>query len=150
MAVIVTGATGFVGRRVVEALSSRGTPVRAVVHNPTNARVLAPWDVETVHADVLEPASLESAFHDAESVVHLVAVIREEGGRTFHGVNYEGTRNVVRAAASAGVGRIVLASTMGASSDAYLRYLYSRWMAEQEVLQERYPFLHRSLLDSLR
>ena len=94
-------------------------------------------DVEVVQADVLDAESLARACEGVDAVVHMVAVVRETGGLTFHRVNYEGTVNLLRAAEGAGVQRFVHASTIGASSDPAVPYLYSRWMAEQEI--ERSP-----------
>lgn len=140
MMILVTGATGFVGRRVVEALSCAGHHVRALVHMASRAHMLSPYDVEIVHGDVLDPDSLERACHGAHAVIHLVAAIRESGDETFQRVNYQGTRNILEAAASAGVRRIVHASAIGATSDPAFPYLHSRWMAEQETIQN--PIAH--------
>ena len=88
---------------------------------------------ELAAGDLLDADSLRGACEGAEVVVHLAAVIRERGDRTFQRVNYDGTANLLEAAAAGGVRRIVYASTIGASSDAELPYLHSRWMAEREV-----------------
>ena len=94
-------------------------------------------DVEVVQADVLDADSLRRGCEDMEAVVHMVAVVRETGGMTFQQVNYGGSVSLLRAAEAAGVRRFVHASTIGASSDPAVPYLYSRWMAEQEI--ERSP-----------
>ena len=130
--ILVTGATGFVGRHVVRELVTRGHSVRALVHTPERASVL-PAAAEMVEGDVLNSNTLAAAFEGVQAVVHLVAVVRERAGRSFQDVNYGGTANVLQAAEAAGVGRIVHASAMGAGSDPAVRYLYSRWMAEEEL-----------------
>ena len=94
-------------------------------------------DVEVVQADVLDAGSLGHACEGVDAVVHMVAVVRESGGLTFQQVNYGGTVSLLRAAEAAGVRRFVHASTIGASSNPAVPYLYSRWMAEQEI--ERSP-----------
>ncbi len=133
--ILVTGATGFVGRRVVEALRAGGHPVRALVRSESRASVLPAYNVEIRQGDVLDPVSLGQACDGVEALIHLVAAVREGGGQTFQQVNYEGVRNTLEAAASAGIKRFILASTIGATSDPSYTYLYSRWMAEQEVLR---------------
>ena len=138
--ILVTGATGFVGRRVVAALAERGLPVRALVHSRRRAAVLSAHDVDIAEGDVLDPESLTRACEGVDAVVHLVAVIREGRGATFQKVNYQGTSNLLKAAEEVGVGRFVLASTIGADSDPSIPYLYSRWLAEQET--ERSPVPH--------
>lgn len=133
--ILVTGAAGFVGRRVVSELASRGQTVRALVRTPSTASVLGESGAELVMGDLLNADSLRDACEGVERVVHLAAVIREQGDRTFRRVNYDGTVNLLEAATAAGVQRIVYASTIGASSEPELPYLYSRWMAEQEVVR---------------
>ena len=131
--ILVTGATGFVGRHVVREFVSRGRAVRALVRSEPKAAVLPEQGVETVLGDVLDPGTLSDGLRGVEAIVHLVAVVREKPGRSFQEVNLQGTQNLLAAAETAGVSRIVHASTVGASSDASQNYLYSRWMAEQEV-----------------
>jgi len=138
--ILVTGATGFVGRRVVGALVERGLSVRALVHSRRRASVLSAYDVEIAEGDVLVPESLARACEGVDAVVHLVAVIRESRGATFQKVNYQGTSNLLKATEEAGVGRFIYASTIGADSDPSIPYLYSRWLAEQET--ERSPIPH--------
>lgn len=137
MRVLVTGPTGFIGRRVVRALAAGGHSVRAAARSASRGAMFGDLDVEVVQADVLDTESLEHACEDMDAVVHMVAVVRETGGLTFQRVNYEGTVNLLRAAEAAGVRRFISASTIGASSDPAVPYLYSRWMAEQEI--ERSP-----------
>ena len=138
MKVLVTGASGFIGRRVVRRLVSAGHTVRALVRDPQRGAVL-PDETDTVQGDVLDPGSLGPACDGVDAVVHLVAAIRETGRLTFQRVNYDGTRNVLQAAEAAGAGRFVCASTIGATSDAALPYMSSRWMAEQEIARSKVP-----------
>ena len=137
--ILVTGATGFIGRRVVAALASAGHPVRALVHTPSRAAVLSHLDAETAVGDVLDSGSLSRACEGVDTVVHLVAAIRESGRLTFQRVNFEGTRNLLQAASEARVKRVIYASTIGASSDPAIPYMNSRWMAEQETVNSDIP-----------
>ena len=137
--ILVTGATGYVGRRVVANLYDKGRPVRVLVRSTDRASVLSGYDLDVVEGDVLVPESLARACDGVEAVIHLVAVVREKRDATFRRVNYEGARKVLEAAQDAGVGRIVFASTIGASSDPTVPYLYSRWMAEEEAARSPVP-----------
>ena len=130
--VLVTGGTGFIGRRVVAVLADAGLTVRALVHRHVPEGGL-PDGVETAEGNVLDPESLARACDGVGAVVHLVAVVRESGDSTFHRVNVEGARNMLNAASAAGVERFVFASTIGATSDPEIPYLHSRWTAEQDV-----------------
>ena len=146
--ILVTGSTGFVGRRVVAELRARGHAVRCLVHTPARSEVIQGDGVEISYGDVLDPSSLVPALEGVSDVVHLVAVIREKGSLTFRRVNHLGTRNVVEAARAAGVERLVYLSGIGASDNPRLRFLYFKGQAEQEVAQGgmAYTILRPSLL----
>ena len=133
--ILVTGATGFVGRRVVRVLAARGKRVRAMVHRQGQGE-----GVEVHIGDVTDPSSLKSAMEGVEAVVHLVAVIRERGDATFDEVNHQGTSNVAQAAREAGAGCLVHLSAVGAVDDPLLPYLRSKWRAEREVVESGVPY----------
>ena len=138
--VLVTGATGFVGRHVVRALVEKGMRVRALAHTPGREHVVAGQDVEVSYASISDSAALKSAMDGVDGVVHLVAVIREKGAHTFDSVNHLGTARVVEAAREAGVRRFVQMSAIGAVDDPGLTYLQSKWRGEQAVVQSGVPY----------
>ena len=138
---LVTGATGFLGRRVVQALRQSGhSPVRCLLHRSPSGG--APDDgVEVAHGSVQDPASLAEAMAGVEAVVHLVGVIRERPpSTTFAAVNHGGTRNVAEAARAAGVKHVVYVSALGARDDARYPYTRSKWLGEQEVIGSGTPY----------
>jgi uncharacterized protein YbjT (DUF2867 family) len=141
MVVLVTGATGFVGRRVVQELLDRNHEVRCLVHSPGRERIFAPRSVDIQYGSVTDPDALASACQGVEQVVHLVAIIRQSKGATFSRVNHQGTANLVRAAAQSGsVRHFVHLSAIGASSNRRFPYLYSKWQGEQEVINSGLPY----------
>lgn len=109
--VAVTGATGFLGRHVVEELRRRGARVRAVVRNPKKAAFAG--DVELAEADLSDRAAMARAFAGADAVIANAALSTRltRGWEEFVEANAKGSENVVGACADAGVQRIVNVST---------------------------------------
>jgi dihydroflavonol-4-reductase len=112
---LVTGGTGFVGRAVVVELLAAGREVRVLARN-TKHPGLAGLDVEVAPGDLRDAASLEQAVAGCESVFHVAADYRlwVPEPEEMYAVNVEGTRNLLTAAAAAGVERVVYTSTVGA------------------------------------
>ena len=136
MKILVTGATGFIGPKVVHALRARHLDVRALVRRPERGAQLAAWGVELATGDVTDPASLRSALRGCTHVVHLVAILT---GRTadFEHVMTQGTINLVAAANEEGVERFVLMSALGTSepTTGTVPYFAAKWEEEQEVVR---------------
>jgi NADH dehydrogenase len=138
--ILVTGGTGFVGSHLVPRLAQTGNKIRCLVRNRAEAETLAAHGVELVPGDVTNLQSLEQAMPGVETVVHLVAVIREGKGVTFNGINVQGTRNVARAALGVGVKRFIHMSALGVGPDPRYRYSYSRWQGEAAVRSSNLDF----------
>lgn len=110
MRVLLTGASGFIGAHVAAELGSGGAEVRAFCRSepPTEARV-----DEWADGDIRDLDALRSAVRGCDAVVHTAArysYLRSEGPE-MQDVNIRGTRNVIEAAACAGIGRLVLTSS---------------------------------------
>jgi nucleoside-diphosphate-sugar epimerase len=113
MRALVTGATGFIGRHVAEALAERGHEVRCVVRRPEKAAGLAACGLEVVPGDLGEPESLRAAAHGRDVIVHAAAQVGEWGPRAaFDDANVAGTRHLLDAAEAMGVGRLVHVSSV--------------------------------------
>ena len=141
MVVLVTGSTGFLGRRVVHELLTHSHQVRCLVHTPGHERIFAPRSVDVQYGSVSDPDALASACQGVESVIHLVAIIQQRKGATFDSVNRQGTANVVAAAKDAGgVKEFVQISAIGASGNRSYPYLHSKWEGEQEVIKSGLPY----------
>jgi len=110
---LVTGATGFVGRRIAEALVERGDEVRGLVRDPARAGDLRDLGVELVQGEMADEASLSRAVEGVDRVFHSAALVGDWLDRkAAEAVNVEGTRKLMGAAAAAGVTRVVHISSM--------------------------------------
>ena len=132
--VLVTGATGFLGKRVVLDLIARRHDVRCLIHSPGKERVFDRQAVEVHYGSVTDPDALRQAFHDVQAVVHLVGIIRPSGRNTFDFIHRQGTADVIAASREAGVREVIFVSAMGAMADPSYAYLYSKHQAELEVI----------------
>jgi nucleoside-diphosphate-sugar epimerase len=113
MDTFVTGATGFIGRRLVDALVDAGHKVRALVRDPAKAQFLHRPGVELVQGDLGAPVSLHEGVTGAQRVFHCGGLVgdwlRPEETRR---INVEGTRALLTACTSAGVERVVYLSSL--------------------------------------
>lgn len=116
MRAFVTGGSGFLGCHIVRALLERDTEVRCLVRATSPRTNLEGLEVELVEGDLRDRAGLERAIKGCEVVYHCAADYRLYVRRPaeMYASNVEGTRNVLMAAAAAGVGKIVYTSTVGA------------------------------------
>ncbi|HYG24736.1 MAG TPA: complex I NDUFA9 subunit family protein [Verrucomicrobiae bacterium] len=136
MVTLVTGGTGFVGRSIVRELRARGHQVRLLARDVRSRRVIdfaAANTAELREGNVADPSSLKDACKKVDCIVHLVGIISEAGRQTFESVHTEGTRNILTAAAGAGVRRFIHMSALGTRPNAVARYHKSKWAAEELV-----------------
>lgn len=115
MKVLVTGGTGFIGANLVRLLLKKNFEVRALVRKTSALTNLENLDVEICRGDLCDPASLKEACAGVSQVYHVAAAYDFWSRRPqeFFDVNVEGTRNILEAAGTAGVSRIVYTSTVG-------------------------------------
>ena len=113
---LVTGATGHIGNVLVRLLKERGESVRAMIMPGEDPTPLIGQDVEIIEADVLDYQSLLKAFDHIDVVYHLAGIISILPGKDhmLQAVNVIGTRNVIQAARTSGVRRLVYTSSIHA------------------------------------
>ncbi len=157
MRALVTGANGFIGSSLVRTLLEKGQAVRAFIQPDTDETTLAGLDIEKAYGDVRDAASVERGMAGCEEIYHLAACNKLWAcdPAVFRRVNFEGARNVLRAARAGGVRRVVHVSTCdllgmkqraaggeGTEEDFPVReaelpgpYGVSKWRAERAALE---------------
>jgi NADH dehydrogenase len=134
--VTVFGGTGFLGRRIVRHLRSRGFAARIASRHPDRGRRLfGPDDpqLQSVQADIRDERSVADALAGAYGVVNAVSLYVERGQETFHSVHVESARRVAAQARRAGVKRLVHISGIGADAASQSRYIRTRGEGELVV-----------------
>jgi uncharacterized protein YbjT (DUF2867 family) len=129
--ILLTGATGFVGGRLLHALTARGFDVRCLVRTPERLRqrLLPEEEVEIVEGDLLRPETLESVLDSIEVAYYMV---HSMGGRTigenkvFAQKDRTAAENFMRAADQAQVKRIIYLGGLGETGDQLSKHLASR------------------------
>lgn len=154
--VVVTGAAGFIGSAVTRALLARGVNVVALLEPNARTSNLDGLEVERREVDVTIAHDLDGVFDGARYCFHLAAKFGfwPKDPSSFHAINVNGSRNVVGAAAEAGVERVVYTSTVATLglwrtragqpsneddvadlSHLYGNYKQTKYVAEHEVLR---------------
>jgi uncharacterized protein YbjT (DUF2867 family) len=125
MRILVTGATGYVGGRLVPQLLARGHAVRCMVRDPARLQG-RPWaaQAEIVRGDVLDADSLVPVLAGIEVAYYLVHSLGT--GPDFHDRDMRAARTFGQAAAAAGVGRIIYLGGLGDATGALSEHLRSR------------------------
>src|SRR6476620_1612630 len=93
--VLVTGASGFIGGQLVDALLANGDDVTCLVRAKSDTSALRQRRVNLALGDVTEPSSLSAAIASADTVYHLAGLTKANTAAQFHRVNEAGVRNVV-------------------------------------------------------
>ena len=142
MNVFVTGATGFIGRRLCQHLIAKGHFVRCLVRPNSDLSPLQYLSVELWRGNVNDPASLEGALEGIQTVIHLVGIIRERPPQaTLPAVStWKGLAIFWQPVREAGVSHCLYLSAIGAGPGPQYPYLHSKWEAEELVRQSDLPW----------
>jgi uncharacterized protein YbjT (DUF2867 family) len=134
MRVFVTGATGFVGPAVANAIADAGHELRVLERKPGAWSKAGIRCQAAVQGDVTDSETIRRAVQDIDVVVHLVA-IRQGKPKEFERVMVGGTRNLLAAAKEAGVRRFVLMSALGVTEQTkgLVPYYGAKWTEEQDT-----------------
>ena len=154
MTTLVTGAAGFLGSHVARQLVARGENVRVLMRPSSNNRAISDLSLEYVTGDLRDAGSLERAMKGVKRVFHVAADYRlwAKNPKDIYDSNVGGTKNLLAAAKNAGIEQLVYTSTVATIAvdrpelpneftdskveEMIGHYKRSKWIAEQEVLQE--------------
>jgi uncharacterized protein YbjT (DUF2867 family) len=113
--ILLTGATGYVGGRLLRALERSGRTVRCLARRPAHLRPRVAQATEVVAGDVLDPASLRSALATVQTAYYLVHSLGSD--QSFRDLDRRGADNFGKAARAAGVRRIIYLGGLGSGDD---------------------------------
>lgn len=136
----ITGATGFLGRHLVQTLHDQGWAVRLLARrDPINAVPLG-IQAQVVIGDLEDQAALDALCRGADVVIHAAGLVRARSAAAFNAVNAQGARRLAQAAADAGTPHVLLISSLAAREPHLSEYAASKRAGEtvaREVLAHR-------------
>ena len=149
---MVTGASGFTGSHLVRALEQRGDSIVALVRKTSDLSRLKASKAELVYGDITDRPTLEAAMQGVDTVFHTAAYV-ELGvvdAAKMTQINVEGTRAVLEATKTAGVGKLVYCSTIGIYGDtqgAVIDETFKRTQSGFSSAYDRTKYLAQQLVD---
>ena len=136
--ILITGATGFIGRQLVARLVSQGERPRCLVRDIQRATSILPATaIELVQGATTQPATLIDAVRGIDTIVHtalMTADRKQSEGNHYEETNVGGTSNLILAAKAAGVTRIIEVSGLGTKPDKPGSYMQGRYLSEKMVI----------------
>jgi uncharacterized protein YbjT (DUF2867 family) len=140
--VTVFGGSGFLGRQIVQRLAAGGSEVRVAVRHPrrvpSGLAAGKAGQVSAIYADVWDEASVGPALERSDAVINTVGHYVERGKATSEAIHGHGAMHVARAAALAGIERLVHISGIGADAASASTYVRARAIGER-LVREQFP-----------
>lgn len=131
--VLVVGATGSLGRKIVHGLRAQDEAVRALVRPASDWAELERAGAEIALGDLKEPHTLDRACAGVDVVVTTANSAKRGGADNVETVDLDGNRNLIDAAARAGVHRFIFVSVLGVSADSPVPFFRAKAAAEQHL-----------------
>ena len=151
MNILITGATGFIGRHLVKRLANEGKyNITCLIRTTSNIALLKPYNVEFIYADITDASALTKIKGDFDILYHCAALVYNDDPSTLDHINKVGTHNACELAYRLGVKRFVYLSSVAVVSGndnvpliedlpyaATNKYGQSKIEAEKTVLEYR-------------
>lgn len=136
--VLVIGATGHVGKKVVSLLAAKHKyHIRAMVRNSAKAQDLAAMGVELLHGDMMKPETLPAAFQGAYAAISCAAGYTGHTKGDSRAIDREGNRNLVDAAAqTAGLNRFILLSILHCEQSPDVPHFWDKYQWEEYCVEK--------------
>lgn len=131
--ILVTGATGFVGRALIERLTGAEHPVRILLTAARTSESAWPPEVTIAQGSIHDLESLHQAMIGVHTIYHMASAQWWGRGRDLERVDLQGTANVITAARSARIGRLVVVSHLGAAPSSAYTLLRAKGQVEEMV-----------------
>jgi uncharacterized protein YbjT (DUF2867 family) len=138
--ILVVGATGSLGGKVVDELLKRGKSVRALVRSTTDASRLENKGVEIARGDMLDLDSLVAAMHGVDAVITTAAGYTR-GGKNAQNIDTVGNSNLAEAAHRTRIRRFVLTSILTSDQTPHVPHFWHKKVAEDKLEQLGVPFI---------
>ena len=139
--ILITGATGFIGRAVVRQLSSIGYPLRTLIRpSPRTPKLPKGVPVEVAVVSLADVRGLRAALRDVDTIIHLASAENQGSRGNLLVADIQGTENLVEAASDAGVDRIVYLSHIGAARASGYPAFKAKGIAEEHIRNGKVPY----------
>lgn len=139
--ILITGATGFIGRTLIRQLSTIGLPLRALIRPSSQTpRLPKGVSVEVAVVSLADVRGLRAALRDVDTIIHLASAENQGSRGNLLTADVQGTENLVEAAADAGVNRIVYLSHIGAASSSAYPAFKAKGLAEEHIRNGKVPY----------
>lgn len=136
--ILIAGATGYLGRHLVEAFANSGWQVHALVRDAAKAKTLGLGTEYLRQAQATDPASLTAVMQDIDVVISALGITRQRDGLTYQDVDFQANLNLLQAAEAAAVSRF-----------AYIHVLNGKLIQNCNLIKAKQDFVDRLQASSL-
>jgi uncharacterized protein YbjT (DUF2867 family) len=139
--ILVTGATGFIGRALIRHLFETGRPVRVLIRpSRRSPRLPKGLPVEVAVVSLSDERAIRAALKDIDVIIHLAGAESQGRNANLLAVDMKGTENLARVAADVGVKRFITVSHIGASRSSGYPVFKAKGIAEEHIRRSGVPY----------